>query len=97
MIKLYHVCDFVGFACLLYVIVSHILLLIEMHIKLLLEYVTIGDYNAILVNINSNLEYFNSHNLKFIILFMLFGFGLILYSYMLSHIDYEEENKMRVK
>lgn len=97
MIKLYQVGFFVGFASWLYVIVSLILLVIELHIELLLEYVTIGDYNTILVNICSNLEYFNSYNLHFIILIELFGFMLILFSSMSSYDDYEEENKMRFK
>lgn len=98
MIKLYQVGFFVGFASWIYVIVSLILLVIELHIELLLEYVTIGDYNTILVNIYSNLEYFNSYNLQSIILFELFGAALIIFSSMLAHIDYEEdENKMRFK
>ena len=90
MIKLYQVGYFVGFASWLYIIVSNILLVIELHIKLLLEYVTIGDYNTILVNINSNLEYFNSYNYPLIILFLLFGAGLIIFSSMLEYTDYEE-------
>lgn len=94
MIKLYQVGYFVGFASWLYVIVSLFLLVIELHIELLLEYVTIGDYNTILVNIYSNLEYFNSFNLQFIILYELFGFMLIIFSSMLSQYDYEEENEV---